>query len=215
MTAPKSASVATDMDRTWLIQRLQRPRSATILGADNPFAFGGGYRNGGLSDEAMGLLRSMWSFDYMGAAEFEFGAVPKALNVIAKQADEGVLLHWQFDILLSQVAPDWRDKTKPERGAKGTVYALARTDWQEEVERRVRELAKQGYTARLKEGTRLSGALRPHNEWDSDTCGWLELDNGFLFFTDRDMWQAACGLFGIDVEPSSKSDCTPSPEVAS
>ena len=40
-------------------------------------------RNGGLSSEAMDLIRGIWAFDYMGAAEFEFGAVPKALQKIA------------------------------------------------------------------------------------------------------------------------------------
>ncbi len=33
-----------------------------------------------------------------------------------------------------------------------------------------------------------------------DTCGWLELDNGFLFFTDVEMWRRASGLFGVHAD---------------
>lgn len=189
-----------EMDGTWLVQRLEKPRASTVFGKGNPFAFGGGLRNGGLSEEAMGLLRDIFSFDYMGAAEFEFGAVPKALQVIAKQAGEGVLLGWHFDVLLSQVKPDFRDKSKPARGAKGRVYALARADWTEEVESRVKEMAAKGYGYGAKEYIGIDSALRPDPRPDAyrrETCGWLELDNGFLFFTDEAMWRATCDLFGV------------------
>ena len=72
-----------EMKRTYLIQRLEKPRTLKIAGVelkDNPFSFGGGLRNGGLSKDATDLLRPLFSFDYMGAAEFEFGAVPEALS---------------------------------------------------------------------------------------------------------------------------------------
>ena len=47
-------------------------------------------RNGGLSNEAMDLIRGIWSFDYMGASEFEWGAIPKALGEIAKLKPDGI-----------------------------------------------------------------------------------------------------------------------------
>ena len=70
----------------WLIQRLHKPESFKLAGVetDNPFSFGGGLINGGLSKEAMDLLRPIFSFDYMGAAEFEFGEVSKALTALAR-----------------------------------------------------------------------------------------------------------------------------------
>jgi hypothetical protein len=68
---------------SYLIQRLEEPWGGMAQFKDNPFSFGGGLRNGGLSQEAMDLIRGIWSFDYMGSAEFEFGAVPEALNAIA------------------------------------------------------------------------------------------------------------------------------------
>lgn len=189
---------AQTMDRSWLVQRLTKPRGGVLGLADNPFSFGGGYKNGGLSDEAMGLLRGIFSFDYMGAAEFEFGAVPKALQALARDGDQ--LTAGSFEILLSQVAPHWRNKDRPERGAMATVYTLCRTGHAAEVEERIRGWAKDGVTSRLKEGTRLSDALRPTEEWHADKCGWLELDNGFFFFTDREMWEQTCRLFGVETD---------------
>jgi hypothetical protein len=75
------------MKRTWLVQRLQKPAPMSIKGKDisNLFSFGGGFRNGGLTDEAMALLKNVFSFDYMGSAEFEWGAVPQALSFLATQ----------------------------------------------------------------------------------------------------------------------------------
>lgn len=179
------------MNRTRLIQRLEQPR-----GKDNPFSFGGGYKNGGLTDDAMEILRSVWSFDYMGAAEFEFGAVPKALNKIASnQAD---LVAFEFEVALSDVPSDWRDKSKGEPEGSETIYVLARSEDREEVEQRIRGWASEAYSNDLKEITRLSSTLRPYSEWDGDIVGWLELDNGFLFFTDKVMFDKTAALFGVE-----------------
>jgi len=174
------------MKRTWLVQRLQRPRSFGQL-KDNPFSFGGGYKNGGLTDDAMALLRPIMSFDYMGAAEFEFGAVPKAFEAMAKRKD---LAAWSFSV--KKANRGWQKKDAQKCDA--TVYALAPIDWQEEVESRVREWAVD-QTVRMKERTQLGSALLPEKEWDRDVCGWLELDNGFMFFTDEDMWSKTAELF--------------------
>ena len=72
------------MERTYLIQRLKKP-----VDFDNPFSFGGGLQNGGLSKNAMKLVRGIWSFDYMGCAEFEFGAIPESLGNIANYCTKG------------------------------------------------------------------------------------------------------------------------------
>jgi hypothetical protein len=167
----------TAMRRSWLIQRLKQPYPQdSVLGADNPFAFGGGYRNGGLSDEAMGLLRGIFSFDYMGAAEFEWGAVPKAMQSLAKQAKK--LTAYPLDV------DDHR------------LYVLCQQAHADEVSERITGWATERYND-LKEQTRLSSALNPERDWDREVCGWLELDNGFFFFTDEAMWRATARLFGV------------------
>lgn len=188
----------TTLRRSWLVQRLEKPRSGGIFGKDNPFAFGGGLRNGGLSDEAMDVLRDVFSFDYMGAAEFEFGAVPKALQRIAQNASS--LAAASFEVPLSQVAKGWSRKAeKAAPTGQATVYILAPADEVDEVERRVRQWAAEGYRAELKESTRIDETLRPTEEWHGDKVGWLELDNGFFFFTDREMWQRTAAIFGVEV----------------
>lgn len=184
--------------RSWLVQRLQQPRGGRAATFSEAFAFGGGLQNGGLSDEAMGLLREVWSFDYMGAAEFEFGAVPEALSKLAKAS----LLAHTFTIPLAEVAANWRDKSKATPDGDAPIYVLCPAGWESEIERRIRGWAADAGAddLRLKEPTKLASALRPVEDWDSDTCGWLEISNGFLFFTDEPMWRKACALFGVAVE---------------
>lgn len=165
-----------EFQASWLVQRLEKPIQPAGLFKDNPFSFGGGRLNGGLSKEAMSLLRGIFSFDYMGASEFEWGAVPEALQKLAK-AD---LAAFTFDIDGS------------------TIYVLAPSWWRADVEARIREFAKDAYGYRLKEVTRLYGVL--HNErYTERLAGWLELDNGFMFFTDEEMWRKTCELFGVKV----------------
>jgi hypothetical protein len=162
---------------------------------DNPFAFGGGLRNGGLTDEAMDLLRGVFSFDYMGAAEFEFGAVPKALQGLA-DAD---LAAFVIAIPLRDAGRPWGNKDEVPEDATASFYVICRRDEANDVSARIRELVAGG--VRLKESTHIDRALFPKEEWDQDTRGWLELDNGFLFFVDKEMWEGAAALFGLEVVP--------------
>lgn len=178
MTSTKT----TEMRRTWLVQRLHKPQS-----------FGGGLLNGGLSGEAMHLLRDVFSFDYMGAAEFEFGAVPKALQAIAK--DHRLLVAGSLSIALKDVQKGWDEKHAPPATAEAEVFYLCRTEHVREVTERIRAMAAKDHN--LKESTRLPSTLRPSREWDGETVGWIELDNGFMFFTDREMWERTCALFGV------------------
>lgn len=181
------------MQPSWLVQRLNKPYGGPF-GPDNPFSFGGGLRNGGLTDEAMGLLRGIFSFDYMGAAEFEFGAVPEALQGLAKDAAD--LDAFTISVPLAQVPADFRDKSKAIPEGAAEIYVICRHKQANEVTKRIEGWTKEAWPS-LKEGLRLTAALRPFNEWDERTVGWLELDNGFFFFTDRDMWRQTCDLFGV------------------
>jgi hypothetical protein len=180
------------MKGSYLIQRLKKP-----YGRVNPFSFGGGLRNGGLSDEAMNLLTGIFSFDYMGAAEFEFGAVPKALMGIAAEADN--YQAFSFSLPLSKVAKSWRDKSTVDPVGDAIIYVICNKGDVKEITTRIKQFAAENYNGRLKESTRLQGALRPLDDWDSDVKGWFELDNGFFFFTDKEMWEKTAELFGIEV----------------
>lgn len=168
------------MEKSYLIQRLKKPIDYT------PISFGGG-GNGGISKDNMKILSKVFSFDYMGAAEFEFGVVPKALNKMIESASDFVkgsmTVHWQ--------ALRWKTRKMVKGDSK--VYFFCHKDHKKEVKARIAGWAMgnniSGYP---KCGVRLRDSFDDHSYH-----GWLELDNGFFFFTDKTMWENTCGLFNI------------------
>lgn len=193
------------METSRLVQRLHAPYPAqsdtpSLVKLGETFAFGGGLRNGGLSDNAMDLLRGIFSFDYMGAAEFEWGAVPTALRRIAGNADS--FIAFAIPITLATVAKSMWDKSEETPQGGTTVKVTCHRDQREEVTSRIRGWAANPHDDKLKEMTMLSDALRPGRpRRDYDVCGWLELDNGFFFFTNREMFEKTAALFGIATDP--------------
>lgn len=164
------------MDQSYLIQRLAKP-----IGTINPFSFGGGLVNGGLSKGAMEILKEIFSFDYMGAAEFEWGAVPAAIKFIAEQAGEkgeGVV-----------------------SGEHCGVYYICPKSYEAGVKDVVNNLLANESAMRLKEYCGLKEAITPRvgpGSYRKNIVGWLELNNGFFFFTDHEMFENTKRLFGIE-----------------
>jgi hypothetical protein len=189
------------MKTTRLIQRLHAPSSKGFI---NPFSFGGGYRNGGLSDEAMNLLVPIFSFDYMGASEFEFGELPKALQEMAKN-------HASYSLQTIQVAPSKKSLEKHVPSdcevstKKRTVWLWAPTEHMEEIQKRIKKLAnsdpcgirwkKEIEPIDLKCASLFDLAIRTTTKNSSATVGWLELDNAFFFTIDEKMAVAFAKLF--------------------
>lgn len=178
------------LKKSYLVQRLRKPRGGKF---ENVFSFGGGLKNGGLSEEAMELLTGAFSFDYMGASEYEWGAVPEALSTMANAK----LTASSFDIDLSGVPGGWRDDRPPLEGT-ATIYVLCPADVERDVKDRIYVWSRTDRPDDLRDHPQLNSTLRPFKEWDGDVVGWLELDNGFMFFTDREMWEATCTLFGVE-----------------
>jgi len=150
------------MNRTYLVQRLEKPHNTEghLTGLSEAFSFGGGLVNGGLTKEAMSLLRPIFRFSYMGSAEFEFGAVPEALSKIVKNVKKYRVQTFKFDgIPVYAFAPEWNELDK-------TLKSLY--DGKE----------------RLKEWSKFKESLL-EDEYSKDTIGWLELDNAFFFFKDK------------------------------
>jgi hypothetical protein len=137
-------------------------------------AFGGGYKNGGLSPKAMDLLRPIFSFDYMGAAEFEYGALPDSLNsMIAGISDYG-----SHEVKLED----------------HTVYVFCNNNDIGEITKVIEDIYKDEYKMDLKGYPRLKDSLIGQ-EFASDIIGWLELDNNFFFFKDKEAFDKLMNLF--------------------
>jgi hypothetical protein len=190
-----------EMKKTWLIQRLQKPWNAPeghpLLGKDNPFAFGGGFKNGGLSDTAMDIIRPIFRFDYMGSAEFEYGEVPKAIQGIVQRRKDFVSSYMQIPAKLLRLKQYEKDRFKPCN--KAVVYLFCHKDHAEYVTQLILDLVADNGKVKLKEHTLLRNSLFDMKDeerpWNKDTCGWMELDNGFFFFTDEEMFKKTVDLF--------------------
>ena len=183
------------MKRSYLIQRLEKPiksDGSLLSKISNAFSFGGGLVNGGFSKEAMNILNSIFSFDYMGSAEFEYGAVPKALSKIFE--DKTIVAK---EITVGYKYKDW--KSRKELAGSNTVFIICPKEDLKEVCKRIQVYGNREYRRDTEYDTKervcLDEALAKGSE--SRTCGWLELDNGYFFFTDKEMFENVCKLFGI------------------
>ncbi|MDP3640114.1 MAG: hypothetical protein Q8R53_02840 [Nanoarchaeota archaeon] len=158
------------MEPSYLIQRLRKPR-----GSVNPFSFGAGGPYGGFTPEALVICNTVWSFDYMGAAQFEHGAVPKALERIVQYAHRGQAIT-QAICLDEQVA-----------------YSLCKQGTEQEVAQRITQMYTDERALHLLEYCGLQDSLKSKNP---DIVGWLELENAYMFFIDENMFQGALHLLG-------------------
>jgi hypothetical protein len=166
------------MKSVYYVQRLNAPAQPT------PFDFGGGYLNGGINKEAMAIISKVFSFDYMGSAEFEWGAVPTALQTL-NAADK-------LATFTISTRVDGEDKM---------IYGICLPHVVDDTIAWVVAAAK-GNTGNLKENLGLGEALRG-NEY-ARTKGWLKIeedkrcDEPFMFFIDKDMFTNTCTLLGTE-----------------
>lgn len=188
------------MKNSYLIQRLLEPIDGphrALLGKDNPFAFGGGLKNGGLSDKAMEVLRPIFQFDYMGSAEYEYGAVPKALAEMARNMGNLVKSEVKVPFKKIRVHPWMEHAYKPlPKTGEVTLYVLCQKDHVDHVKELVLGLL--GDRVRTKDGTGLPECLMERKDGEvfrGKARGWLELDNGFFFFSDKEMFEKTAALF--------------------
>jgi len=158
----------------------------------------------------------MCTFDYMGAAEFENGALPTAFETLFNAKD---LEAYTFNVSGNPELPWYsskmqkfdcalRDKIKEDNVLSATVFVIAPKKIRPHVDQVIRLIA-DGYEDFLKEPTYLRETLFSSWRWsdyEEDEWiyhakqGWIELDNGFMFFASEDMWRDFCKLF--DHEPS-------------
>lgn len=175
------------MKRPYLVQRLNKPRTQ-----DNPFSFGGGLLNGGITNDAMNYIRHCFSFDYMGAAEYEWGAVPRALQAILDKRKKMVKFEHEgvFVIALKDIADDvkeWISKALKNEHSVDTRDLLR-------LKRSMKEIKKSEESS----FTTL-GWLKLEGDWHNQNAS-TKNDEPFMFFIDETMFKNTCELFEIKKE---------------
>jgi hypothetical protein len=186
------------MKNSYLIQRLLLPikinkkdkKPPSILTKLSPFAFGGGLKNGGFGDKAYELLNTLFQFDYMGSAEFEFGIVPETMKKMLanKQAYISNLISVRYQY------KSWLERSENFQSGIAPVYYICKQAEEEEVRKRIALLAVDNYS-NTKERVMLDLSLANSTE---RVVGWLELDNGFFFFRDKNMYENIKLVLGVE-----------------
>lgn len=133
--------------------------------------------------------------EYMGAAEYEFGSIPKALESFV--ADSKKIAGGMFTLKTEEIIPNHKRSriVYTKRGHKPlkkqpvhvpvtakNVYVICQKEDADEVRNRIRLLALG--KIRTKMGNGFAQALDPMEDFDRQTTGWFEMSNGFLFFLD-------------------------------
>ncbi len=171
------------MNQTRLIQRLEIPREKVI---DNPFTFGAGLEHGGLNKKAYTKLSKIFAFDYMGAAEYEWGAIPESLG---KMRDYGTRKELIAGVLKLE---------------EGDVFYICNKLIEKEMRTVIKRIAHGGIRTRDYVGLR--EAIKKKDMKPGDLAGWLEMDNSFMFFVDRQMFERSAVLFGIELSVPKLAD---------
>lgn len=213
-----------------LVQRLiPRPDSGML----NPFAFGGGLVQGGLSKAALAALP--FRFDYMGAAEYEWGAVPECLYTMAENAADlvtstilfpvkdikGWLSHKmeaelkaaKDDDAKKSIYAEWAGEMATD--GRAAIYVIAHKDFVSDVEADIREMVSMGYDNRERRPRDSLGFPRAifqaKEEYKNDVCGWLALHRAFFFSVSQKMFDQTWAMFQATAE-GKKAESADIPE---
>jgi len=156
------------------IQRIEKPRPNM-----NPKAielsFGGG--GSGLSEQAQEALNQIMSFDYMGQAEYEFGAVADCLH---------------------RMQEDKTNKLMSFKLKNHTIHMIVcPKDYQEYVGF-VQGLNKTYTSAQVRESLQVPDKTGPGRIVLGDRIvAWLDIQNDVFFSTDETMTKALAELLGV------------------
>lgn len=216
---------------TYLVQRLlKRPDGESCGMLDRlQLAFGGGTL--GLSEVAQKVANSIFRFDHMGAAEYEFGAVRETLAYIA--ATRADYAAWHFVIHGHTVKPAWWRKygidrlrneelvqakasgTKPPRMTAKHKASLAARLGAAPQDRTIYVVSHgaidralvQRLIIRVGDGEVITkgGArfdLDPEPGRMKAMAGWLDLDNNLAWFADKDTFERFVATFEIGHRPA-------------
>lgn len=152
-----------------MLQRLMVPSGfgSNQWVAFTPFGAGG---KGGLDDLTLQDLDGVFDFDYMGAAEYEWGAVPNALSSLRACVKENRASYGSF--LYRSTIP---------------IYFICAVEDKKQVLGAIRRLLKGSAGTQAFHYTGIGEALG-RKAGPRDIAGWLDISNHFMFFSDKTMY---------------------------
>jgi len=173
---------------SYLVQRLKKPFEGEPENLLQQIV-ANGLAATGLTPESREVLNKVCRFDYMGSSEYEFGAIPRILAEMSKKQliATRVTVPYYFK--------SWRRDSVVQEGHRDIAVICCAEDLQE-VTNRILKMAVGDPSMRCKERHEVDESLA-EQEYSKDVYGWLELDNGYMFFKDKLMFEHFCALFGI------------------
>lgn len=188
----------------WLVQRLLPPfeNAAALKGKPTPDMVFGGARD--LSQEQHDAISEVFRLDSMGSAHFEFQALPTAFHTFANNAE---LRAYETIIKATPgpLAKQYKVKTK-----EAPVFIIAAPADLEDVHNFITSEAC-GDNNDLKRESEFQfcffadeltqKAGRAFNA--KKISGWFDIQNGYMFFTDRSMFDRVRTTFEIQGDVTS------------
>lgn len=209
------------MNKTRLIQRLKKPIITNGKTSIAHRVFGG--HNMGLTKTQWDILDEIFLIDYMGSAEYENGIFIKTIwdlinsditnfNIILKPKDIKPNFHREAEAVKARrneireakqkgEKPKRAKPIRPDHGA--IIYIICKTEHSPNIEPIIKDLAKDRLN--LKQSALFNYSLDQYKVREKSVChGWLELDNGFFFFSDEEMFNKTLKLIN-DQKSAKKS----------
>jgi len=144
------------------------------------------------------LLSEIFRFDYMGSYEFTNVRISETVRKIAK--NKGKYFGWEI------MTPGYFEGFKQKSYYQGIepIYIICKTEDLGEITKRLILYGREAWPHHKDHRTReavmlnISMADKRNGELLSrELSGWLELDNGYFFFIDKNMFEQTCKFFGI------------------
>ncbi len=189
----------------YLMQRLQAPRQHTKTeGPKIHHVFGGAAL--GLSGDAWKVLDAICTLDYMGAAEYEFGTIPRFLHSFALRRED--IRPFVFVLKVGEYNGHWErrhilvERPLPKM-QNHVIFGLHIGNDQHEaaLEEAFRLVAQRSSAVYVKEGARMESALDPikDHENTSRPLGWFCLEDDAMMFVDQTLFESFSELFSVDL----------------
>lgn len=182
------------MKRSYLIQRLLKPLEGSQI--ENVFGvgFGGGLKYGGFTQQQYRMIvQNLCQFDYMGAAEFEHGAVADAFKAMVDLAKINEFVCRELLIDPKDVKLKYDYEKKDPRDTALLLHVICPPSMADVILERVKALAEIEDEFHVCERPGIGRAAKYGVE---DVVGWLEMDNEFVVTVDLAMRDNFMKLLG-------------------